>query len=79
MRGKGEGMEVPLKFPFYVVFGIELSMIFFEGSCAGGRGIRFCRFGSGRFCCRRARRACPVGKIVIISIFLALSVPHECL
>jgi len=63
-RGTRRAQDIPLRYPSCVVFGRGRSRRCGGGFCVGGRGIRFCRFGSGRSCCRRGRRACPVQYLV---------------
>jgi hypothetical protein len=57
--GPWEGF-VPQRYPSCVVFGRGLSMRCGGGSCVEGKEIRSCRFGSGKSCYHRGRRACPV-------------------
>src|SRR5436853_510059 len=52
-------LNEPQRYPSCAFFGRALSMLFCEGSCAAGKGIRFCHFGNERSCCHLERRACP--------------------
>jgi hypothetical protein len=51
---------VPQRYPCGAVCGRGRSRRCGGGSCAGGRETRICHSGSGRSCCRRGRRVCPV-------------------
>jgi len=58
--------RVPQRYPFSFACGTGQSRRCGGGSCAGGRETRFCRFESGRSCCRSGRRACPVASTVSV-------------
>jgi hypothetical protein len=61
---------VPQRYPSCACVGRAWSRLFCEGSCAAGRGTRSCHSGSGRPCCRRGRRACPVTSIIVSFSFM---------
>ena len=65
-----ERSDEPLRFPSYAVFDKAPSMRSDGGSCVGGRVIRFCRFGSGRSCCRRGHTICPMSSKPYLAMLL---------